>query len=89
MAAPPDDLKQVLIEVLVPLLETEGGELYLVEASKKEVKLHLAGAFAGSPAADTICRRIVEPVVRKVHPKAKLTVSSGWRIPNGAEKLTS
>ena len=80
---------QTLKEVLVPLLEIEGGELYLVEASKKEVKLHLAGAFAGSPAVDTITRRILEPAIRSALPKAKIIVSSGWQVPPGAEKLSA
>ena len=78
---------QTLREVLVPLLEIEGGELYLVDASKKEVKLHLAGTFSGSPAVDTVRRRIIEPAVHKALPKAKLTLSSGWRVPAGAEKV--
>ncbi len=80
---------QMLREVLVPLLEIEGGELYLVEASKKEIRLHLAGAFAGSPACDTIARRLIEPVVRKAQPKMKLAVSSGWQVPAGAERIVA
>jgi len=85
-----DDLKRLtstLAEVLAPLLEADGGELYVVSLAKKEVKLHLAGIWAGSPAATMAARRVVEPVVHKVHPKAKVTVSSGWTIPEGAERV--
>lgn len=80
-------LNSALSEVLAPLLEADGGELYVVSLGKKEVKLHMAGSWSGSPASTMTVRRVVEPVVHKVHPKAKLTVSSGWQIPEGAERV--
>ena len=87
MAEKSEALMKMLEEVLAPLLEKDGGELYLVSVGKKEVKMHLAGALSGSPATDLVTRRIVEPAVRAVIPKAKLTVSSGWQIPDGAERI--
>jgi Fe-S cluster biogenesis protein NfuA len=82
-------LKAALSEVLAPLLEVDGGELYVVSLGKKEVTLHLAGSWSGSPATSLAVQRVVEPVVRTTHPKAKLTVSSGWQIPEGAERVQS
>ena len=79
----------MLRTVLAPLIEADGGELYLVSAGKKEVKLHLAGSFSGSPATVVAGRRIVEPAVKAVAPKVKVVVSSGWRIPEGAERVES
>lgn len=80
-------LKKMLREVLAPLLAQDGGELYLVSVGKKEVRMHLAGAFNGSPATELVKQRIVEPAVKAVIPKVKLTVSSGWSIPDGAERI--
>ena len=89
MAEKSEALMKMLEEVLVPLLEQDGGELYLVSVGKKEVKMHLAGSFSGSPATDLVVQRIVEPAVNAVIPKAKVTLSSGWRIPDGAERIAS
>ncbi len=82
-----DEMKRMLSEVLAPLLEVDGGELYLVSATKKEVKLHLAGSWGGSPGAPLASQRIVQPAVLAIQPKAKVTVSTGWSIPKGATRV--
>ena len=80
-------MKQMLSEVLAPLLEADGGELYLVSATKKEVKVHLAGSWGGCPGTPLTSERIVQPAIRAIHPKAKVVVSSGWQIPKGATRV--
>jgi Fe-S cluster biogenesis protein NfuA len=87
MADKVEPLEKMLREILAPLLAMDGGELYLVSADKKQVSLHMAGTLSGSPACDVVTERIVAPAVRAVMPKAKLSVSSGWRIPKGAARL--
>jgi Fe-S cluster biogenesis protein NfuA len=84
-----DALKRMLEEVLAPLIEADAGELYLITLNKKELKLHLGGAFAGSPACDAVTRRILEPAVRAVQPKLKVVVTNGFRVPDGAERIAS
>jgi Fe-S cluster biogenesis protein NfuA len=81
-------LRKVLREVLAPLIEADGGELYLVELDKKRLLVHLAGTLSGSPACDVVARRVVAPAVRKVHPKIEIVVTNGWRVPKGAERLS-
>jgi Fe-S cluster biogenesis protein NfuA len=88
MAEKVDDLEKMLREVLAPLLEMDGGEVYLVSADAKKVELHLAGSLGGSPASDLVKTRIVAPAIKALLPQASLEVSSGWRIPEGAQKLT-
>ena len=78
-------LKTMLREVLGPLLAAEGGLLYLVEVEPGNVHLHLGGTLSGSPAKDVVTTRIVEPAVKRLAPKAKLVVSSGYSVPEGAE----
>ena len=81
-------LRKVLSEVLAPLIEADGGELYLVELDKKHLKVHLAGTLSGSPACDVVAKRVVAPAVKKIHPKVELVVTNGWRVPKGAERLS-
>jgi Fe-S cluster biogenesis protein NfuA len=73
--------------VLAPLIEADGGELYLVAIGKKEMRLHLGGSWSGSPACAIATERIVEPAVHAVAPKLKVHVSSGYKIPEGAERV--
>lgn len=80
-------LRRMLRDVLEPLLAADGGELYLVELNKKEVKLHLGGQLNGCPGAAATSAQIVGPAVKAVCPKLKLTVTSGWTVPKGAERI--
>lgn len=89
MADKGDPLREMLAKVLAPLIEADGGELYLVAAGKKEVKIHLAGVWSGSPASRVAGLRIVEPAVKAVAPRVKVIVSAGWIIPDGAERMTA
>lgn len=81
------ELRTMLSEVLAPLIEADGGELYLVSASKKEVCVHLAGSYAGCPGSTLAARHVLEPAVHKAAPKATLVVTHGWIIPENAERL--
>jgi Fe-S cluster biogenesis protein NfuA len=77
----------MLADVLAPLIEADGGELYLVNLAKKELKLHFGGVWSGSPAAEIVTRRVIEPAIRAVAPKTKLVVSTGYTVPAGAERI--
>ncbi len=80
-------LKSMLLEVLCPLLAAEGASLYIVSVEAKSVHLHLGGTLSGSPAKDVVTARIIEPAVKALAPKATVTVSSGYSLPEGAELL--
>jgi Fe-S cluster biogenesis protein NfuA len=87
MAEKNDALQRMLEEVLAPLIEADGGELYVLSLGKKEIKLHLGGSWSGSPACVTTTRRIVEPAVHAVAPKVKVVVTNGYRVPEGAKRV--
>lgn len=87
MASAPQALIDVLRTVLAPLIEADGGELYLVSADNGQVRLHLAGTCCGCPGTQMTTEHIIEPAVRAVAPESKLEVSSGWLIPDGAERI--
>lgn len=78
----------MLRDVLAPLIKKSGGELYAVQVDDRHVKLHLAGTLSGSPACGVVTERVLSPAVRKVHPKARLEVTNGWTVPDGATKLS-
>lgn len=85
------DLARALVrlasEVLVPLVESDGGELYLVTLTSQEIGFHLAGRFAGCPGNDLTTRRVLSPVIAAIAPELKTTVTWGGLIPLGALRL--
>jgi len=87
MAAPKDEIVRVVREVLAPLVQADGGELYLVSVDDSGVSLHLAGRFSGCPGNTLARRRVLEPLIASVVPGAYLTVSTGPLVPKGAERI--
>ncbi len=88
MTATIDQLLKVLKEVVAPLIRADGGEVYIVAVEANHLSLHLAGRYAGCPGAPLVVRGIIEPAVRAVAPTARLEISSGIRIPEGASPVT-
>jgi Fe-S cluster biogenesis protein NfuA len=82
-----DIVAKVCREVLAALIEADGGRMFLVSASAEDVHLHLAGTCAGCPGSAHTTSRILAPTLERVLPKAKLRVTTGWVIPNGALRL--
>lgn len=82
-----DSLLTLCREVLSPLIRADGGELYLVSASPSAVHLHLGGTCGGCPGAAITRDAVLDPAVRSVFPKATLQVSTGYLVPDGAEKI--
>ena len=74
-------------EILAPLVEADGGEMYLVTVGADEVHVHLAGTCAGCPGASLTRDRVLEPAFAGIVPKLTLKVTTGWIVPDGAEKV--
>jgi len=81
------EISRVLRDIVAPLVRADGGEVYLVHASDEGVTLHLSGRFSGCPGNTLATRRIIEPAIFAVAPKARVIVTSGPLIPKGAERL--
>lgn len=79
-----DEIIAVIREVLAPLVVADGGRLYVLQADSERVTLHLAGRFAGCPGNQVVTRRIIQPAISAVAPKAELTVTWGRLVPTGA-----
>jgi len=80
-------LLKVCREVLGPLVRADGGILYVVSSAPSAVHLHLGGTCAGCPGAAITREAVLEPAVRAVFPKVVLKVTTGFTIPDGAQKI--
>ena len=85
--SPSDLVLKTCREQLAPLVHADGGEIYLVAASQDDVHIHLSGTCAGCPGAMMTRDRLLQPAVESVLPKAQLRVTTGWRVPDGAQKI--
>jgi Fe-S cluster biogenesis protein NfuA len=80
-------VERMLAEVLAPLIRADHGELYLVEVQETYVSLHLGGRFSGCPGNTLVARRVIQPALARVLPNARVQVTSGFVVPEGAELL--
>jgi Fe-S cluster biogenesis protein NfuA len=85
MTAPKDEIVRVVREILAPLVQADGGELYLVSVDDSGVALHLSGRFSGCPGNTLARRRVIEPLLASAAPGAHLTMTTGPLIPKGAQ----
>lgn len=74
-------------ETLGPLVRADGGELHLVSATAEDVHLHLSGTCSGCPGVSFTRDRMLEPAIQALMPKVRLRVTTGLRIPEGAEMI--
>lgn len=89
MTAPKDQIVRVVREVLAPLVQADGGELYLVSVDDSAVSLHLAGKFSGCPGNTLARRRVLEPIIASAAPGASLTLTTGPLVPKGAQLVSA
>ena len=82
------DLLKLCHDVLAPLIAADGGVMYLVKAGGDDVHIHLTGTCAGCPGASLTRDGVIAPAVRTVKPKARVVVTTGYRVPDGAKKIT-
>jgi Fe-S cluster biogenesis protein NfuA len=89
----PADLRDQLLDicgrVLAPMVEADGGELFVVAITPGEITLHLAGRCAGCPGMSLTSRFVLEPALRAIEPQLQVQVSSGFLIPAGAMRINS
>ena len=88
MPASIDQLLKVCREVIAPMVRADGGEIYVVAVEPDQLTLHLAGSCSGCPGATLTTRGVIEPAVHAVAPSARVVVTSGIRVPDGASLVT-
>jgi Fe-S cluster biogenesis protein NfuA len=82
-----DSVIKLCREVLAPLIEADGGEMYLVAITGEDIHVHLAGTCAGCPGSSFTAQAIVGPALSRLAPKLKLRLTTGWRVPAEAERM--
>jgi Fe-S cluster biogenesis protein NfuA len=82
-----EQVEQIFREVLAPLVKTDGGEMYLVRWDGDDLHVHLAGACAGCPGATMTADSVLLPAVQSIAPKARIVLTTGFRVPDGAKKV--
>jgi Fe-S cluster biogenesis protein NfuA len=88
MPANIDQLLKVCRDVIAPLVRADQGEIYLVAVEADQITLHLAGMCAGCPGVNLTVKGVIEPAVHAVAPAARVVVSAGIRVPDGASLIT-
>jgi Fe-S cluster biogenesis protein NfuA len=82
-----EQIAKICREIIVPLVRTDGGEMYLVRIEGDDLHIHLAGTCAGCPGASITGDKVILPALRIAAPKLRVVVTTGVRVPEGAEKL--
>ena len=81
------EIRKILEQVLAPLVEADGGKLYVLRLEDDGVEIHLAGRFSGCPGNEVVARRIIGPAISAVAPDAVCIVTSGALVPEGATRV--
>jgi Fe-S cluster biogenesis protein NfuA len=87
MASPREQILEVVKELVAPLVRADGGEIYLVSVDDGGVSLHVGGRYSGCPGNTLARRRVIEPLIGRKVPGARVVLSSGPLVPKGAEKV--
>ena len=83
-----DTVVETLRDVVAPLVEKDGGEVWLVSVDGDDVRLHLAGTCAGCPGATLTTRGVIEPALKAANGQLRLTVTAGIVVPDGATRVS-
>lgn len=72
-AAPPEDdpLRKLFLEVLVPLVAADQGDLQWVRREGAVLYVSLGGACAGCPGRSLTVERVLLPALRRADPELK------------------
>jgi Fe-S cluster biogenesis protein NfuA len=87
MPATIDQLLTLCRDVIAPLVRADGGELHVVAIEPDQLTLHLSGTCSGCPGVTLTTRSVIEPAVHALAPNAKVVVTTGVRIPEGASPV--
>jgi Fe-S cluster biogenesis protein NfuA len=83
-----EQIAKVCREILAPIVKTDGGEMYLVRFDGDDVHIHLGGTCAGCPGSSITGDKVILPALRTAAPKVRVILTTGVRIPEGAQKLS-
>jgi Fe-S cluster biogenesis protein NfuA len=76
-----ESASKVLRETIASLIESDGGELYLVTLKPNLLEIHLAGCCSGCPGSSTTLHHVVEPLVRAAGFSGQIRMTLGPTMP--------
>ncbi|MGA2447103.1 MAG: NifU family protein [Polyangiaceae bacterium] len=82
-----NDVLRVCRDILAPLVRVDGGDLHLVRFEEEEISLHLTGTCSGCPGVAMTRDDLFVPALRAVASQIRVVVTTGFPMPDGAEKL--
>ena len=82
-----ESITRICREVVAPLVRTDGGEFYLVRLDGDDVHVHLSGTCAGCPGSTITADKIILPALRAASPKVRIVLTTGVKIPSGAQRI--
>jgi Fe-S cluster biogenesis protein NfuA len=82
-----EQIERICREILAPIVQTDGGEFYLVRYDGEDVHIHLSGACAGCPGASITGDKVILPALRTALPKVRVVLTTGVRVPDGATRI--
>jgi len=85
---PREKVLKICEDIIAPLVEADGGTIFVVSIESDSIALHLAGKCAGCPGASLTSTSIIEPAIHAVAPLMRVVVTSGYRVPTGASAVT-
>jgi Fe-S cluster biogenesis protein NfuA len=83
----PEPIVRALREIIAPLVEADGGVVYVVRRAGPGLRLHLAGTCAGCPGHKITSSEVIEPALRAAGVKGEVEVTAGFTVPEGAERI--
>lgn len=82
-----EEIERTCREVFVPLVEADGGELFLVKLSTEGLHLHLSGTCSGCPGVVFTRDKVVIPAIHAVAPRLEVEITTGPKAPVGAVRM--
>ncbi|MDP9033914.1 MAG: NifU family protein [Myxococcota bacterium] len=82
-----EQIATICRDILAPMVASDAGHFYLVRIDGDDVHIHLAGTCAGCPGASLTGDKIILPALRTACPSVRLVLTTGARVPDGAQKL--
>jgi Fe-S cluster biogenesis protein NfuA len=82
-----DRVAKICREVLAPLVESDGGEMYLVRIEEDDIHIHLTGTCAGCPGASITGDKVILPALRSAAPNLRIVITTGIKAPAGAIRV--
>ncbi len=80
-------IAKICREIIAPLVQSDGGEIYFVALEGDDLHIHLSGTCSGCPGASLTGDKVILPALRAASPKLRLVVTTGVNVPAGAEKF--